>query len=218
MSSSSDAATKGVSNVTRRTWDREVYRQKAQERRSDGKKNRNTIVSAPEGAKCPPGSRHAFLQARTESIEVNNQVGVSKIVTETTAKSKAGGYWCEVCERQFMDSASYLTHCNSIQHQSRMGFSMRVEKASLDQVKARLQLHKNKSKNKKTPYDMIQHKKRLRELEEEKKASKRTKREDKKDKKKKKKKKKKKSSSKDNNEDAMMAMMGFTGFSSTKKR
>ena len=215
MSSSSDA-TKGVSNVTRRTWDREVYRQRAQERGSTGKKNKDAFVPAPDGSKCPQGSRHAFLQARTESIEVNNQVGNSKIVTETTAKSKSGGYWCEVCERQFMDSASYLTHMNSIQHQSRMGFSMRVEKASLDQVKARLQLHKNKSKDKTTPYDMIQHKKRLRELEEEKKVSKRTKREEKKEKKKKKK--KKKSSTTDKSDDAMMAMMGFTGFSSTRKR
>ena len=62
MSSSSDAATKGVSNVTRRTWDREAYRQKAQERRSDGKKNKNTFVGAP------PGSRNAFLLMKFDAM------------------------------------------------------------------------------------------------------------------------------------------------------
>ena len=87
-----------------------------------GRKIKTRSLARPEGAKCPPGSRHAFLQARTESIEVNNQVGVSKIVTETTAKSKAGGYWCEVCERQFMDSASYLTHMQQYSTSKSYGF------------------------------------------------------------------------------------------------
>lgn len=48
------------------------------------------------------------------------------------------GFYCDTCRILYKDSHSYLNHINSKVHQKAIGRSMKVEKASLDQVKEKL--------------------------------------------------------------------------------
>jgi U4/U6.U5 tri-snRNP component SNU23 len=63
-----------------------------------------------------------------------------KIVDST----ENSGFYCKDCNLSCKDSVSFLDHLNSRVHQRNLGIEMRVEKSSLDQVKARIEYHKKK--------------------------------------------------------------------------
>ena len=48
------------------------------------------------------------------------------------------GWHCKVCDCFLKDSHTYLDHINGKKHQRNLGYSMRVEKSTADQVKDRL--------------------------------------------------------------------------------
>lgn len=56
----------------------------------------------------------------------------------------SGGYACSACSLSFPDSDSYLAHLNSRKHQMALGQSMRVERSSAEQVRARIAYWKKK--------------------------------------------------------------------------
>lgn len=157
---------KQVANVSRRKWDAESYEQRAKERqarddadplndepsRKEGAKDTNNNVdndsdakqefqSAPAGAAGPEGSKRAFLRARQESVDLESKVGTSEMmVSADNAVTKTGiGWHCKVCDCFLKDSHTYLDHINGKKHQRKLGFSMRVERSTKDQVLDRLQ-------------------------------------------------------------------------------
>ncbi|RLN87791.1 hypothetical protein BBJ28_00020980 [Nothophytophthora sp. Chile5] len=156
---------KGVANVARQTWDREHY-EKLAKLREEGqledvevrhvcccclhimiKSRKEEFQSANEGAAGPAGSARAFLKARTGKVSLEGNVGTVKVV-KSDDLSKNGGYYCEVCECGLKDSVAYLDHINGKKHLRvagclsdlrKLGYSMRVERSTVDQVKNRLQ-------------------------------------------------------------------------------
>ncbi|KAE9044641.1 hypothetical protein PR003_g2845 [Phytophthora rubi] len=236
----------GVANVTRQTWDREHYEKLAQLRadgqleKEEAKKvinsSKQEFQAANEGAAGPTGSARAFLKARTSKMELETSVGTIKVVKSDDA-SKSGGYYCEVCECGLKDSVAYLDHINGKKHLRKLGYSMRVERSTVDQVKSRLQ---SASKRKWDPLmtkkldAMEDYEKKLKAIEEEEARVKRQKKEQKKAKKLGKSPSdeqtagkqvesagdKKPEVAEDEVPDAeaeMMAMMGFGGFGGSKK-
>ncbi|CAI5745254.1 unnamed protein product [Peronospora destructor] len=139
----------GVANVARQTWDREHYAKLAELRATgqlETEQTKKLIASskeefqtANEGAAGPAGSARAFLKARSAKILLEDSVGTIKVVKKSEELSKHGGYYCEVCECGLKDSVAYLDHINGKKHLRKLGFSMRVERSTVDQVKNRLQ-------------------------------------------------------------------------------
>ncbi|ETL80745.1 hypothetical protein L917_18797 [Phytophthora nicotianae] len=230
----------GVANVTRQTWDRAHYEKLAQ-LRAEGKlekeetkkvikSTKEEFQAANEGAAGPAGSARAFLKARTNKMSLESSVGTVKVV-KSDDLSKNGGYYCEVCECGLKDSVAYLDHINGKKHLRKLGYSMRVERSTVDQVKNRLQ---SASKRKWDPLmakkldAMEDYEKKLKAAEEEEARAKRQKKEQKKAKKL-----GKEALEQDKSDDAdkkpeaadealdadaeMMAMMGFGGFGGSKK-
>merc|ERR1712060_538337 len=84
------------------------------------------------------GSRRTFLKQRTQELELDKNLGKSKVVTTWAIKPMQGGYWCSVCECLLKDSSTYLEHVNGRRHNRNLGMNMKVEKIGVDRVREKL--------------------------------------------------------------------------------
>jgi len=150
----------------RRTWDKELYAQKAaaraelksmEEQEDDfaadlekikkrkldsGISVKEEFQAADAGAIGPAGSQRAFLKVRTTNLteQLHADVGKTQVVTAQAMElGVGGGFWCETCACLLKDSSAYLSHINGKKHQRTLGFSMRVENIGIDAVKQRMQ-------------------------------------------------------------------------------
>ena len=150
----------------RRTWDKELYAQKAASRaeiknieeaqddfaldlanikkRKQESSHSNTkeeFQAAESGAAGPMGSQRAFLKARTTNLseQLEKDVGRTQVVTaQAMEMGVGGGFWCETCACLLKDSLTYLSHINGKKHQRALGYSLRVENVGVDAVKDRM--------------------------------------------------------------------------------
>jgi U4/U6.U5 tri-snRNP component SNU23 len=155
----------------RRTWDKELYAQKAATRAekknieededdfaldlANIKKRKQELAAtskeefqaAEPGAAGPSGSQRAFLKARVTNLseQLEADVGKTQVVTAQAMElGVGGGFWCETCTCLLKDSLTYLSHINGKKHQRALGFSMRVENVGVDVVKDRMDALKTK--------------------------------------------------------------------------
>lgn len=130
--------------------------------------DKEEFVPAASGAAGPQASNRAFLKARTNKIKsLDAKIGSVEIVNpEAMAMSKSAvgdgastnkdsavvksgiGWHCKVCDCFLKDSLTYLDHINGRKHQRNLGYSMRVERSTKDQVLSKLEAMK-KAKEKK---------------------------------------------------------------------
>ena len=114
------------------------------------------MPAAPGAAKAHKSDR-AFLKSRSKKVDVDSKIGSVEIVNPesvATTKSKADepgvekdsavtktgiGWHCKVCDCFLRDSHTYLDHINGRKHQRNLGYSMRVERSTKDQVTSRLE-------------------------------------------------------------------------------
>ena len=104
------------------------------------------------------GSKRAFLKARSNKVDLESKLGSTEIIdpaaasatksnlvddtatpglTPSSGVSKCSdgvGWHCRVCDCFLKDSLTYLDHINGRKHQRYLGYSMRVEKSTTDEV------------------------------------------------------------------------------------
>ncbi|KAL3918900.1 MAG: hypothetical protein SGARI_007335, partial [Bacillariaceae sp.] len=117
------------------------------------------IPAAKDAAKVHRSER-AFLKARSNkvgsldskigSVEIINPEATATIRAKTpgastesidkdNAVTKSGiGWHCKVCDCFLKDSLTYLDHINGRKHQRNLGYSMRVERSTKEQVSSKL--------------------------------------------------------------------------------
>jgi U4/U6.U5 tri-snRNP component SNU23 len=118
------------------------------------------FLPAERGAVGPEGSERAFLKARKAKVDLESKVGTSEIISAEAAATtrlfdskddgadqaindrsvvKTGvGWHCRVCDCFLKDSHTYLDHINGRKHQRALGYSMRVERSSKEQLLSKL--------------------------------------------------------------------------------
>eukprot|EP01083_Nonionella_stella_P000278 827_1 len=113
--------------------------------------------TAEEGAACPWRSKRAFLKSRRGKVDLDSKVGRTEIInpdaaaassttdgecvsiTDGVTKGVNGvGWHCKVCDCFLKDSLAYLDHINGRKHQRKLGYSMRVEKSTTNEVVSKL--------------------------------------------------------------------------------
>ncbi|KAE9615934.1 hypothetical protein Lal_00017706 [Lupinus albus] len=193
----------GVDNTFRRKFDREEYLERARKREKEEEEGSRSKSKAKG-----PSLQRKPLKHRDYEVDLESRLGKTQVVTPVAPLSQQAGYYCSVCECVVKDSANYLDHINGKKHQRALGMSMRVERASLDQVRERFEvLKKRKDLGSFTEQDLDD--RILKQLQEEG-ERKRIRRE-------KKKEKKEKVVEEPEIDPDVAAMMGFGGFGSSKK-
>uniref|UniRef100_A0A183CFZ4 U1-type domain-containing protein n=1 Tax=Globodera pallida TaxID=36090 RepID=A0A183CFZ4_GLOPA len=125
----------------RRTWDRSEYAIKAQERvnvEREALEIKKGIKPAPKGPKI----HREMLKPREYKVDLESKVGRQVVINKTTPSSETGGYYCNICDCVVKDSINFLDHINGKNHQRNLGFSMKVKKSTVDEVRERLSMKK----------------------------------------------------------------------------
>jgi len=154
-----------------------------------------------------------LMKQREAPLNLDKDLGKTIIVNNPGGRGPGQpGYYCEVCNRTCKDSAGYLDHINGRSHLRRLGQSTRISRSTIEQVRARIAMLREKTKeaSKAKAFDFNARLEEVRMKEEEareaKKAEKKAAREA-----------RLIDAVKDPETDAMAQMMGFGGFGTTKK-
>ncbi|GBP15179.1 Zinc finger matrin-type protein 2 [Eumeta japonica] len=190
----------------RRKWDKDEFERLAAERL------KAELEEEEKAKKKGPPIKRDLLRQRDYKVDLDSKLGKSVVITKNTPTSQSGGYYCNVCDCVVKDSINFLDHINGKKHQRNLGMSMKIERSSLDQVKARFALNKRKLEEKKREYELDS---RLREAAEEESRIKELRRERRRDK-------KRKLLENEDGEDEpaqseLAQIMGFSGFGAPKK-
>mmetsp|Transcript_4822 Transcript_4822/g.12277 ORF Transcript_4822/g.12277 Transcript_4822/m.12277 type:complete len:350 (+) Transcript_4822:143-1192(+) len=137
---------------------------------NDAEPERQEFVAAPEGSAVSHLADRAYLKARKSRVDgLDSKVGSVEVINPdavATSKSISGaedlfqdqpkaviksgvGWHCKVCDCFLKDSMTYLDHINGRKHQRALGYSMKVERSTENQVSDKLaQLAQLKQKSK----------------------------------------------------------------------
>eukprot|EP00877_Chromochloris_zofingiensis_P009514 jgi/Chrzof1/4816/Cz15g00130.t1 len=139
----------GVDNTARRTWDKDEFRAKAAEREKKAAEDEESAFDAKKRKRLERDPLHqgliierSTLKTRDYQIDLASRLGKTQVIGLNTPLNQQAGYYCSVCDCVLRDSQSYLDHINGKFHNRALGMSMRVEKSTVQQVRDRLQLHK----------------------------------------------------------------------------
>lgn len=142
----------------RRTWDKEEYARKGEERaakdKAEGKARYEAKLAGKRyyrRASTPPDVRET--QARAQRIDVSHMVGKTMLVPASASMGKRGhgaGFYCRDCDLTFKDNKQLLEHYNSKQHLVAIGETGEVRSASVEEVVQRLRWLKRKLEEEKS--------------------------------------------------------------------
>jgi len=154
-----------------------------------------------------------LMKQREGPLELDKNLNKTMVVSNLGGRGPGQpGFYCETCDRTYKDSVGYLDHINGRAHLRKLGQTTRIERSTLLQVRARIALLREKTKesSKAKTFDFDQ---RLAEV----KAKEDAVREEKKALKKAEKEKARVALVKDAEDDEMAKMMGFGSFGTSKK-
>ncbi|KLO16963.1 hypothetical protein SCHPADRAFT_887403 [Schizopora paradoxa] len=208
----------------RRKWDLEEYAEKEKKQDQDEKERMQENDERTKQGKKPRRGKKEDLPKPTELMKQReHDLQLSKNLNKTiVVQNPSGrgpgqpGFFCETCNRTYRDTTGYLDHINGRQHLRRLGQTTRIARSTVAQVRARIALLREKTKEASSAKD-FDFNKRLAEV----KAKEDALREEKKAAKKAEKEKARMEIVKNTvgqpEQDEMAKMMGFGTFGSSKK-
>ncbi|CCM00061.1 uncharacterized protein FIBRA_02088 [Fibroporia radiculosa] len=210
----------------RKKWDKDEYTEKARQRDQEEKERMKENEERMKQGKKPRRGHKEDLPKPTELMKRREgSLDLDKNLNKTMVVQNAGtrgpgvpGFYCETCNRTYKDSIGYLDHLNGRAHLRALGQTTRIERSTVEQVRARIAYLREKTREASSAksFDFEQRLAEVREreatLRAEKKAAKKAVREQArvelaKD----------TAAGQNEAENDMMTMMGFSGFGTSKK-
>lgn len=147
MSGSGPSKSTASDTSFRKTWDRAEYTAKAADRETKYKAEGAARAEAKAaGRKYFPRASTPLdakeTESRTARLDVSNNVGKTSLVPVGAATGKRGrgaGFYCADCDLTFKDNLQFLEHLNSRQHLVAIGQTGEVKRATLEEVRERLE-------------------------------------------------------------------------------
>jgi len=138
----------------RKTWDKEEYAAKAREKdREERERMQKNEESMKKGKK--PRRHHRedlpkpteLMKQREGPLELEKNLNKTIIVQNPGGRGPGQpGFYCEVCNRTCKDSVGYLDHLNGRSHLRRLGQTTRIARSTVEQVRARIAMLREKTK------------------------------------------------------------------------
>lgn len=156
MAEKKSAYGQGVSSDTdfRKQWNRDEYAAKAKveedKRREEGKARYEAKLEGKKWHKHVDFSELDSTSARGSRLDVASMVGKTTMISATAGVGKRGrsaGFYCEACDLTYKDNVQYIEHLNSKQHLIATGQSGEVKRATLQDVRDRIDLLKAKKRH-----------------------------------------------------------------------
>ncbi|CAE6504542.1 unnamed protein product [Rhizoctonia solani] len=204
----------------RRKWDTEEYAQKAKEKDEEERKRMKENEELMKKGKRPRKRKEdlpkptELMKQREKNLELDKNLNKTMIVQNAGGRGPGQpGFYCDLCERTLKDTSAYLDHLNSRQHLRRMGQTTQIARSTLDQVRARIALLREKTKEASTArsFDFEKRLQDIRDAEEQARAEKKRRKQEKN------KPVETDAVEKTKEDESMAVMMGFGGFGSSKK-
>lgn len=133
----------------RKTWDKAAYAAKAtqaeSDRKADSKARYDAKLAGKKWHKPVDLSALDSTSARAARLDVASMVGKSVLVPAGAGvgrRGKGAGFYCEACDLTYKDNVQYIEHLNSKQHLVNTGQSGEVKRATLADVRERIELLK----------------------------------------------------------------------------
>ncbi|KAL0579155.1 U4/U6.U5 snRNP associated protein [Marasmius crinis-equi] len=214
--------TKAGDTDFRKKWDKEEYAERAKKRdleeRERMQENEERLKQGKRPRKGPKRDDlpkpTELMKQREGNLELDKNLNKTMVVQNPGGRGPGQpGFYCEACNRTYKDTTGYLDHINSRAHLRALGQTTKLERSTLEQVRARIALLREKTKEASSAkaYDFD---KRLADI----KAKETAIREERKAQKKAEKEKVLASQLADTAENSEMSqMMGFAGFGTSKK-
>lgn len=147
----------GGDTAFRKTWDRDEYAARAEQRdqktREEGKARYEAALEGKKyirRASTPEDARDT--EARKARLNVADRVGKTQLVPAGAGQGKRGksaGFYCDACDLTFKDNLQFVEHLNSKQHLVATGESGEVRRVGLEEVKERFEWLKRKREEEK---------------------------------------------------------------------
>ncbi|WVR03680.1 hypothetical protein IAU60_000675 [Kwoniella sp. DSM 27419] len=130
-------------------WDKDEWAAKAKARDEEGAEYAKAAEKAMLEGKMPPQRKRPgddlpkptkALEARKDDLDLTKNLNKTMLVqTTTTGKGPRGaGFYCEMCNRTFKDTLSYLDHVNGRGHLRMLGQTTQVARSTLTQVREKI--------------------------------------------------------------------------------
>lgn len=131
----------------RKTWNREKYAAKAAaeeaERKEESKARYEAKLEGKKWHKHVDTSQLDSTSSRTNRLDVASMVGKTTMVPASAGigrRGKGAGFYCEACDLTYKDNVQYIEHLNSKQHLIATGQSGEVRRATLQDVRDRIEM------------------------------------------------------------------------------
>ncbi|KAF8128266.1 hypothetical protein EV363DRAFT_1510632 [Boletus edulis] len=131
----------------RKKWNKQEYAERAKKKDEEERQRMQENDERMKQGKAPRRGHKEDLPKPTELMKRREQsLELDKNLASRRSWSWSTWLYCDTCSWTYKDTTGYLDHINSRSHLRKLGQTTRVERSTLEQVRARIALLRERTK------------------------------------------------------------------------